>query len=86
MSFAPSSASLSISIISEAECFFFPLLTLVGSSLSLLTSLIFEVLACMLVCGHGCHETTVRGWTRLESSDIPGVECGIALSVLMAFD
>ena len=41
-SFASSSASLSMSIISEAECFFFPLLTLAGSSSSLLTSSICE--------------------------------------------
>ena len=51
-SFASSSASLSMSIISEAECFFFPLLTLAGSSLSLLTSSICaEVLARVLVRG-----------------------------------
>ena len=49
-SFASSSASLNISIISEAECFFFPLLTLAGSSSSLLTSSICaEVLARALV-------------------------------------
>ena len=41
-SFASSSASLNMSIISEAECFFFALLTLAGSSLSLLTSSICE--------------------------------------------
>ena len=33
-----------------------------------------------------CHETTVRGWTRLESAGIPGVERGIALFAWMAFD
>ena len=33
-----------------------------------------------------CHETMVRGWARLESSGIPGIERGIALSALMAFD
>ena len=53
VSFTSSSASLSISMISEAECFFFPLLTLAGSSLSLLTSLICEVLVCALVHGQG---------------------------------
>ena len=47
--FASSSASLRISIISEAEGFFFLLLTLVGSSSSLLTSSILEVLARALV-------------------------------------
>ena len=52
-SFASSSASLSISMISEAECFFFPLLTLAGSSSSLLTSSICELLACVLVQGRG---------------------------------
>ena len=50
-SFASSSASLKISIISEAEGFFFPLLTLAGSSSSLLTSSILEVLARALVRG-----------------------------------
>ena len=53
VSFALSSASLSISIISEAKCFFFLLLTLAGSSSLLLTSSICEVLACALVCGRG---------------------------------
>ena len=48
-SFTSSSASLRISMISEAEGFFFPLLTLVGSSSSLLTSSILEVLARALV-------------------------------------
>ena len=53
-SFASSSASLSISIISEADGFFFPLLILVGSSLSLLNSSICEeVLVRALVHGHG---------------------------------
>ena len=53
-SFASSSASLSMSIILEADGFFFLLLTLAGSSSSLLTSLICEdVLAQALVQGHG---------------------------------
>ena len=52
-SFASLSASLNMSIILEAECFFFPLLTLAGSSSLLLTSSIWEeVLACALVRGH----------------------------------
>ena len=52
-SFASSSASLNMSIISEVECFFFPLLTLAASSSSLLTSSICaEVLARVLVRGH----------------------------------
>ena len=51
VSFASSSASLSISIISEVECFFFLILTWAGSSSSLLTSSIFEVLAHALVSG-----------------------------------
>ena len=51
VSFASSSASLNISMISEVECFFFPLLTWAGSSL-LLTSSIFKVLARVLVRGH----------------------------------
>ena len=33
-----------------------------------------------------CHDTTDRGWTRLESSGILGVERGIALSAWMAFN
>ena len=53
VSFTLSSASLSISMISEVERFFFLLLTLASSSSLLLTSLICEVLACALVWGHG---------------------------------
>ena len=53
-SLASLSASLSMSIISEADGFFFPLLTLAGSSSSLLTSSICEdVLARALVQEHG---------------------------------
>ena len=52
-SFASLSASLSMSIISEGDGFFFPLLNLAGSLSSLLTSLICEeVLVHVLV--HGC--------------------------------
>ena len=51
VSFALSSASLNISMISEAECFVFPLLTLAGSSSSLLTSSICEVLGVHLCMG-----------------------------------
>ena len=32
-----------------------------------------------------CHETTVHGWTQIESSGIPGIERGITLSALMVF-
>ena len=53
VSFVSSSASLSISMISEADSFFFLLLTLVGSSSLLLTSSIREVLEHALVHGHG---------------------------------
>ena len=53
VSFTSSSTSLSIYIISEEECFFFPLLTLAGSSLLLLTLSSLEVLAWALVHGHG---------------------------------
>ena len=62
-SFASLSASLRISIISEAEGFFFPLLTLVGSSSSLLTSSILEVLAQALV---RCCRGGLWGQSRLR--------------------
>ena len=63
VSFASSSASLCISIISEAECFFFLLLTWAGSSSSLLTSSIFEVLARAFVHGRW---GGLRGQLRLR--------------------
>ena len=62
-SFALSSASLKISMISEAEGFFFPLLTLAGSSSSLLTSSILEVLARALV---RCCQGGLWGQSRLR--------------------
>ena len=62
-SFVSSSASLKISMISEVEGFFFPHLTLVGSSSSLLTSLILKVLVCALVLGRG---GTLWGQSRLR--------------------
>ena len=52
-SFDLSSASLSISMISEAVCFFFPLLTLAGSLSSLLTSSICEEVPARALV-HGC--------------------------------
>ena len=33
-----------------------------------------------------CHETTVRGWAQLESSDTLGVECGITQWSSKAFN
>ena len=62
-SFASSSASLKISIISEAEGFFFALLTLVGSSSSLLTSSILEVLVQAFV---RCCQGGLWGQSRLR--------------------
>ena len=85
-SFASSSASLRISMISEAEGFFFPLLTLVGSSSSLLTSSILEVLARTLVCcrrggvtnqGIGPRRTDTEALVTRETSAgrVPLVPC-----------
>ena len=76
-SLASSSASLSISIISEADGFFFLLLTLAGSLLSLLTSSICEeVLACALVC---------RRWGGLWGQSRLRCPCFLQVKHLPAF-
>ena len=83
-SFVSLSASLRISIISEVEGFFFLLLTLAGSSSLLLTSLILEVLARALVCGHWgglCGQSQLRCPCFLQVKHLPVLMSSVLSSV-----